>query len=129
MPVPPAPGVRKTVSGTEPAPMKTRMAVPMTSAVSFWSWVGDDMGSSPLPMSTGSTGRADVGGELGRQRRDRLIGVRAIGGERDAGRRPDRETEQRDQALGVGLPAVLADDDPAGEPAGGLDEPGCRPGM
>ena len=35
--------VRNTVSGTEPAPMKTRMAVPMTSAVSFCERVGDDV--------------------------------------------------------------------------------------
>src|SRR2546426_8068070 len=34
--------VRSTVNGTEPAPMKTRMAVPIASAVSFWVSVGDD---------------------------------------------------------------------------------------
>ena len=33
--------VRNTVKGTEPAPMNTRMAVPIASAVSFWLRVGD----------------------------------------------------------------------------------------
>src|SRR5213080_3698200 len=40
--------VRNTVSGTEPAPMNTRMAVPMTSAVSFCDRVGDDVMMVPL---------------------------------------------------------------------------------
>src|SRR5205823_14700182 len=43
--------VRNTVSGTEPAPMKTRMAVPMTSAVSFCDRVGDDVMVDPVMAS------------------------------------------------------------------------------
>ena len=45
--------VRKTVSGTEPAPMKTRIAVPMASAVSFWDKVGDDIRCYLLRESMG----------------------------------------------------------------------------
>ena len=43
--------VRNTVSGTDPAPMNTRMAVPMTSAVSFCDRVGDDFMMVPLMSS------------------------------------------------------------------------------
>ena len=39
--------VRNTVSGTEPAPMNTRIAVPMASATSFCDNVGDDMRLPP----------------------------------------------------------------------------------
>src|ERR1700751_4439495 len=35
--------VNNRVSGTEPAPMKTRIAVPIASAVNFWGSVGDDI--------------------------------------------------------------------------------------
>jgi hypothetical protein len=35
--------VSNTVNGTEPAPIKTRMAVPITSAVSFCERVGEDV--------------------------------------------------------------------------------------
>src|SRR2546425_11490621 len=35
--------VNNRVSGTEPAPIKTRIAVPIASAVNFWGSVGDDI--------------------------------------------------------------------------------------
>ena len=72
---------------------------------------------------------ADGRGELRCERGEGGVGVGAVGGEGDLGRRADRQAEQGDEALGVGLAAVVADDDPAREAARGLDEPGGGPGM
>src|SRR5947208_2971867 len=125
MPVPPAPAVRNTVRGTDPAPMNTRMAVPRASAVSFWGNVGDDIlflllgryalgggvDGSDLRL-TRSADEAGVRGELRRQGRDGRVLVWAVGRQRDLGRRADRQTEQGDEALRIGLPSVLAADEP-----------------
>ena len=58
--------------------MNTRMAVPIASAASFWARVGDDM-RGPPPFRVGAAGRADVGGELGGQRREGLVRIGAVG--------------------------------------------------
>ncbi len=39
-----------SVAGTEPTPMNTRNAVPMTSAASFWADVGSSMSNLPARM-------------------------------------------------------------------------------
>src|SRR5206468_9588578 len=92
MPVPPAPAVRNTVSGTDPAPMNTRMAVPSASAVSFWDRVGDDIewtsfGSGLDGCAVRGEGdgravrrRADRRPELVDERSQRFVGVGTIGG-------------------------------------------------
>src|SRR5204863_3156935 len=119
-----------------------RMAVPRASAVSFWGNVGDDIlflllgryalgggvDGSDLRL-TRSADEAGVRGELRGQGRDGRVLVGAVGRQRDLGRRADRQTEQGDEALRIGLPSVLADDDPAREATRGEDEPGRRPGV
>src|SRR6267142_229975 len=79
--------VRKTVSGTEPAPMNTRMAVPIASAVSFCVKVGDViLGSLLLGWSASRLcGGVDVGRQFGGQRGDRRFGIGAVRREGDLG--------------------------------------------
>src|ERR1700680_4500700 len=76
--------VSKTVSGTEPAPMKTRIVVPMTSAVSFCDRVGDDDMLGPLMferasrLRSGGFQRGDVRRELYRERCKGRLRIRPL---------------------------------------------------
>src|SRR4029450_5298064 len=92
MPVWPAPAVRNTVSGTDPAPMKTRIAVPMASAVSFCDRVGDDIRSTSSGVGA-SAGWADVWGQFCFESGERRVGIGTVGREGDLGRRSDRQPE------------------------------------
>ena len=111
--------------------MNTRMAVPIASAVSFWLRVGDDMpwflrldrgppGASVVGSGQAGSGSAtrrdrrrrrgrEIGAELGREGLERGVGIGAVGGEDDLRSRPDRQPEDRDQALRVGRPIAEAD--------------------
>src|SRR4026209_2324493 len=62
--------VSRRVSGTDPAPMNTRMAVPIASAVSFWDNVGDVDTRTVPPSGQLSVAlrRLDGGAELLEQR-------------------------------------------------------------
>ena len=90
--------------------MNTRIAVPMASAVSFWA-NGRGRHRGFLLRGSGRVSRRwlDVGGELRGEGGEGGVGVGAVGREGDLGRRADRQPEQGDEALGVGLAAVLAD--------------------
>src|SRR5918995_5492348 len=57
--------VSNTVSGTDPAPMNTRMAVPIASAVSFCERVGDDIWGFLLRLRVEQPGGLGGAGEGG----------------------------------------------------------------
>src|SRR5258706_11539331 len=100
--------VRKTVKGTDPAPMNTRIAVPMTSAVNFWDVVGEFIWR--LLLDTRRRSGRRIGGragdlpahewaELGDERVDGGIGIGAGRGKDDVAAGANGESEDGDEAL------------------------------